>query len=411
MKILLVAPNVDATDVGEAYVAFKWAEALSERVELTVLTFQRSGRQAIADQLPNARVVTWPEPSWAMKHERLNAMLKPAWPVFSGYVRRWISAELQRGEQFDLAHQLMPQAARYASPLRHFDIPYMIGPLGGALDTPAAFASEATTAPMFTRLRALDAFRFRNDPWLRASYTQAACVLGVAPYVRDVLKDITLQRFEPVLELGIDSVAPDRERKMTPGELKLLHVGRAVRTKGLRDVVRALAHLKDLPGVTLTSAGAGEELEICRAEAERLGVADRVQVLGRIPREQVEELYASHHVFCFPSFREPAGGVLYEAMRHGLPIITADRGGPGWIVDDTCGIRVPVTDPESFVRDIAQSVRRLAEDPTLQSRFGQGARDKVLREGLWSSKAGKLVDLYKDVLASQKAPQHIQRDR
>ena len=97
MKILLVAPNVDATDVGEAYVAFKWAEALSERVELTVLTFQRSGRQTIADQLPNARVVTWPEPSWAMKHERLNAMLKPAWPVFAGYVRRWISARVAAG--------------------------------------------------------------------------------------------------------------------------------------------------------------------------------------------------------------------------------------------------------------------------------------------------------------------------
>lgn len=411
MRVLLIAPNVDATDVGEAFVAFKWAEALSERVELTVLTFQRPDRQAIAEQLPGARVVTWPEPSWAMKHERLNAMLKPAWPVFARHVRRWIAAELAVGVQFDLAHQLMPQAARYASPLRHFDIPYMIGPLGGALDTPAAFASEAASAPMFTRLRALDAFRFRNDPWLRASYTQAACVLGVAPYVRDVLGDIPLQRFEPVLELGIDSVAPEHANQPEPGTLRLLHVGRAVRTKGLKDVVRALAHLRDLPGVTLTSAGAGEELETCLAEAERLGVADRVHFLGRIPRDQVEDLYASHNVFCFPSFREPAGGVLYEAMRHGLPIITADRGGPGWIVDDTCGVRVPVTNPQDFAQNIAHTVRQLAEDPMLRMRLGQGAKDKVLREGLWSVKADKLVALYKDVLANQKTPQYIQRDR
>ena len=43
MKVLLIAPNIDSTDVGEAFVAYKWAEALSARVELTVLSFQRPG--------------------------------------------------------------------------------------------------------------------------------------------------------------------------------------------------------------------------------------------------------------------------------------------------------------------------------------------------------------------------------
>ncbi|MCT4609181.1 MAG: glycosyltransferase family 4 protein [Pelagimonas sp.] len=398
MKVLLIAPNVDATDVGEAFVAFKWAEALSALTDLTVLTFQRPGRQNVADQLPGARVVTWPEPSWALKHERLNAMLKPAWPVFARHVRRWIASARNTGEHFDIAHQLMPQAARYASPLRHFSIPYLIGPLGGALDTPAAFQAEAASAPLFTRLRNIDAFRFRNDPWLRASYARAACVLGVAPYVQNVLGDVPLQRFEPVLELGIEDVEPDRARDQVPGRLRLLHVGRAVRTKGLRDTVRALAHLKDLPGVTLTSAGAGEELAMCRAEADRLGVADRVQFLGRIPREEVEQLYATHDAFCFPSFREPAGGVLYEAMRHGLPVITADRGGPGWIIDEGCGIRIPVTAPKEFATDIASAMRQLAVSPSIRGRLGAQAKSKVFHEGQWATKAARLVRLYKDVL-------------
>jgi hypothetical protein len=218
MKVLLIAPNVDATDVGEALMAFKWAEALSTRVQLTVLCFQRPGRPDVAAQLPNARVVTWPEPAWAMRHERLNAMLKPAWPVFARHVRRWIETALRSGEGFDITHQLMPQAARYASPLRHFDLPYIIGPLGGALDTPDAFRAEVAGAPVFTRLRALDDYRFRHDPWLRQSYTRAACVLGVAPYVETVLGDIPLRRFESVLELGADDVAPARPRP-EPGRL------------------------------------------------------------------------------------------------------------------------------------------------------------------------------------------------
>lgn len=397
MNILLIAPNIDGTDVGEAFVAFKWAEALSRRVTLTVLSFERPGRRPLARQLPMARVITWPEPALARRHERLNAMLKPAWPIFTAHVRAWLAEAHKRGERFDVAHQLMPQAARYASPLRHFDIPYVIGPLGGALDTPEAFRAEAGSAPLFTRLRALDAFRFRNDPWLRASYSRAACVLGVAPYMAEVLADIPLQRFEPMLELGIDDVEPPRVARASLGHLRLLHVGRGVRTKGLRDAVRALAHLRDMPRVTLTSAGAGEEIALCQAEAAALGVADRVTFLGAQPRDQIETLYASHDVFLFPSFREPAGGVLYEAMRHGLPVITAARGGPDFIVDDRSGIRLPVTTPTRFAADIAHAVRRLAADPARLAAMGEAARARVLAQGLWSAKADRLIDLYAQI--------------
>lgn len=399
MKVLLIAPNVDGTDIGEALMAFKWAEALAARVDLTVLGFQRPGRAPVAAQLPGARVVTWPEPAWALRHERLNAMLKLAWPVFAGHVRRWIARARARGDRFDIAHQLMPQAARYPSPLRHFNTPYIIGPLVGALDTPAAFRAEAGRAPVFTRLRAMDAMRFRRDPWLRASYARAACILGVAPYMRDVLSDVPMQGFARVLELGVDDVAPEHNRRTGPGHLRVLHVGRAVRTKGLRDVVRALGLLSDLPHVTLTSAGAGEDLAPCRAEAARLGVADRVRFLGRIPRDRVETLYETHDAFCFPFFREPAGGVLYEAMRHGLPIVTADRGGPAAIVDDTAGLKIAVTDPDTFAADIAAALRRLATDPDLRARLVDGARRKVARDGLWPQKARRMVDLYAGIVA------------
>lgn len=400
MRILVIAPIVDGTDVGEAFVAYKWAQMLSERVDLTVCSFERPGRTPLAEQLPRARVISWPEPAVARLHERLNAMAKPAWPVFSRKVRRWLTQALDQGERFDVTHQLMPLAARYPTPLRFFDIPYVIGPLGGTLETPEGFEGDTGSAPLYTRLRKLDAWRFRNDPWLRASYAGAAAVMGVAPYVRDALHAIPLKRFEPFLELGIDDVAEPVTRPPVPGQLRLLHVGRGVRTKGLRDTIRALAHLSDLPGVTLTSAGDGEEIALCRAEAEALGVADRVTFMGRVPRDEVETLYRTHDVFCFPSFREPTGGVLYEAMRWGLPIITAARGGPDWIIDDSCGIRIPVTEPQRYAQDIAQAVRDLLDNPAKRESLGREARTKVLREGLWSEKGAKMVDFYRNLATS-----------
>ena len=408
MRVLLLAPWVDATDVGEAFVAYKWADALSKKVDLTLLAFQRPGRPSVADQLPRARVVTWPEPDWFLRFERLNAMLKPGYPVYARHVRRWLA---RHGQAFDIAHQLMPLAARYASPLRHGPLPYLIGPLGGTLETPAAFRAETGSAPLFTRLRRLDRLRFAFDPGLRETYRKAAIVLGVAPYMGLALEGVGLRRFEVMLELGIDEL-PELPRRAAEGPsedpsphqprpgLRLLHVGRAVRTKGLREVVRAMARHGDLADVRLTAAGDGEELGPCRAEAAALGVADRIDFLGRVPRARIEALYAESDVFVFPSFREPTGGVLYEAMRWGLPVVTVAHGGPDWIVDASCGIKIPVTTPGRMPDDIAQAVRRLAGDPALRAQLGEGARAKLAREALWPAKAERMAGLYAEALAA-----------
>ncbi len=215
----------------------------------------------------------------------------------------------------------------------------------------------------------------------------------------DALASISLKRFECLLELGIEQ-APAPRPEATPRDgLKLLHVGRAVRTKGLRDVVRAMGQLRDMPGVTLTSAGDGEDLAHCQAEAEALGVADRVRFLGRVPRAEVDRLYDDHDVFVFPSFREPTGGVLYEAMAKGLPIVTVDYGGPAYIVDDTSGIRLALSTPETLSDDIAQTVRGLAANPAARQAMGKAAQARVAAEGLWPRKVDRLMNLYSDVLS------------
>nr|WP_238941293.1 glycosyltransferase [Jannaschia sp. Os4] len=246
--------------------------------------------------------------------------------------------------------------------------------------------------------RGLDGLRLRRDPWLRGSYAEAALVLGVAPYVRErlVAAGLPPRRYETVLELGIDGVAGPR-RPVGDGKVRLLHVGRGVRTKGLRDVIRAMARLND-PRLHLTSAGDGPEIAPCRAEAEAAGLGDRVRFLGLIPRGEVEALYATADAFVFPSFREPAGNVVYEAMRWGLPIVAADYGGPGAILDRSCAVMVPPSDPEAFVAGIAAGIRRIADDPVAAAEMGARARAKVEAEGLWPAKGERVAALYRSLI-------------
>lgn len=406
MRVLLLTPTMNMHAVSEPFVAFKWAEALSEIVDLTVLCFHplNPDHGPLEAQLPRAEIVSWPKPRLPRALFRLEAMLKPTYPVYARRVRHWLAEARAAGRQFDIAHQIMPQAARYPTPLRRSGIPYVIGPLGGSLTTPEAFRAEtARSSSWYSELRRLDRARFRYDPALRASYAGADLVLGVAPYVKDNLADIPLRRFEPMLELGVDAVPALPPRAPRSDRLELLHVGRSVRTKGLRDAVRAMAHLKDLPGLHLTSAGFGPEIEICRAEAQALGVADRISFAGQLPRGEIDALYAAADIFVFPSFREAAGNVIYEAMSHGLPVIGADRGGPGFILEDDFGVRIPVTDPERYARDIATAIRALHADPERRVAMGAAARETLLRDGLWPTKARRLKALYEDVLAARQA--------
>jgi glycosyltransferase involved in cell wall biosynthesis len=222
-------------------------------------------------------------------------------------------------------------------------------------------------------------------------------VLVGAPYVVDMLKTMRIKRFELFSELGVDDLPRQQNYRSCFSRTSLLHVGRTVRTKGLRDVIRALARLRDMSGLTLDVAGDGPDLPVCEREASRLGIADRVQFHGRLDPDGVRRLYERSEIFVFPSFREPSGGVIIEAMSYGLPVITVARGGPDYLVDDTCGVKVDAVTPDQLAADLARVIGHLAANPALRRSLGEGARRRVHRIALWPSKIEQLMSYYNDV--------------
>jgi glycosyltransferase involved in cell wall biosynthesis len=281
----------------------------------------------------------------------------------------------------------------------------VLGPLGGSLDPPASFTGDVGSAPWYTRLRALDAARFRFDPWLRRSYREAAVLIGVAPYVRELLRGIDIQRFETLSETGVASLPPPRApRDASEGRgMRLLFVGRLVRTKGIRDLIRAIGQLRDLEDLRLDVLGTGEEREVCERLANELGIADRVVFHGQVPRERVDDFYREASLFAFPSFCEPSGNVVFEALSAGLPVLTADAGGPGFVVNDRCGIKVPVTTPTQFAEALAKAIRSLAEAPERLDELGEGARSRVEELALWENKVAWVSELYRTVVKEHSA--------
>ena len=397
-KLLLIAPTCNAQDVGEAFVGYQWVRQLSARHDLTVLTYHKAGAPPLSTQISGARIIEWAEPPGVGRAERLNSMLKPAYVPFYARARRWIRAALARGERFDLAHQPLPVAVRYPSPLAGLGIPYVLGPVGGSLGSPPAFTAEEGTSPWYVALRGLDGLRLRRDPLLRLTFQQAGCVLGIAPYVRDRLAGVGVRRFVVMSETGLDTLPGPVDRTGRRGPARLLYVGRLVRTKGARDAIRAVGMLPGLP-VCLDVVGDGCDRGACEALAGQLGLGGRVRFHGWLAREQVDAFYRDADVFVFPSYREPGGNVTFEAMGHGLPLVVSDRGGPSAVVDATCGIRVHPESPDQYAQDLASAVAGLVRDPALRTALGQGARRRVREIGLWDTRAQQIEPVYAGVLA------------
>lgn len=398
LRVLIVSSHCERDDVGESFNAYKWIRALAKRCEVVLVTQYKSDSERPSKQIPEATVIEWHEFDRFRRFERFNAMAKPWYPYYFWRARREIKKLLSHGQHFDVMHHLIPIAVRYPNPCAGLGIPYIVGPLSGGLQTPEGFAEDVGKAPIYTRFRQSDRLRMRYDPILRRSFSDASLVLGAAPYLKDILSPIPLKRFEVECEVGIDELASEENRNRTPeGPLRLLYVGRVIRTKGLRDAVRAIGNLPSDCDVVLTAAGAGEDLEACRQEADRLGVAQKISFLGKVDRTEVERLYQEHDLFLFPSFREPTGGVILEAMRYGLPVISTNVGGPGFLVTEDSGIVVLAENPEKLASDLSNAIVRLASDAELRKRLSEGARKRVEHVGLWEKKIDRMIGYYQEI--------------
>jgi glycosyltransferase involved in cell wall biosynthesis len=160
---------------------------------------------------------------------------------------------------------------------------------------------------------------------------------------------------------------------------RLLYVGRPHPDKGVEDAVRSLERMPE--NATLTFAGnwyPRDEAALAQS-VDRLGLAERVRILPRLPREEIAQLYRSSDVLLFPvRWEEPWGLVPLEAMACGCPVIATARGGSAEYMQDgeNCLV-VPVADPSS----LAGAVARLASDGKLRERLRRGGSLTASRHG------------------------------
>jgi glycogen synthase len=164
---------------------------------------------------------------------------------------------------------------------------------------------------------------------------------------------------------------------------RLLYAGQLVPIKGVHTAITAFATVAREPGfedLTFTVAGGGMHADYerqLRALPAQLGVAGRVQFLGKVPRADLPRIYAAHDVLVFPSeWDEPFAITPLEAMASGLAVVGTTTGGSGELFRDR---ETALTFRAGDAADGARALRELATNRELFAAISANGQ-RVVRE-------------------------------
>ena len=263
-------------------------------------------------------------------------------------------------------------------------------------DGPAAMRiADAFGLPFSIKARGADISHFGHDPATRpqllAAAERAAGLLAVSEAMRGDMAAIGIDAGKTMVHYtGIDTM------RFHPGDRTaaraalgmgdapaIATVGALIPRKGQALVIEALP---TLPGVHYWLAGAGEEEARYRALAQRLGVADRVHLMGPVANADLPQLYRAVDAVVMPSVSEGLANAWVEALACGTPIVISDAGGAAELVTSPAAGRIVERTPAA----IANAVRALLAAPaapdavaaSLAGRFDWDRNGRELAEHL-----------------------------
>ncbi|MBK8905559.1 MAG: glycosyltransferase family 4 protein [Anaerolineaceae bacterium] len=177
----------------------------------------------------------------------------------------------------------------------------------------------------------------------------------------------------------------------------LLTVGRLVPRKGIDLMLQALPLILRETAVIYHIGGSGPDRVRLEKLVQVLGIQHAVRFLGRIPDDELPQLYASADLFVMPNREiqeegslEGFGIVFLEASASGLPVIAGRSGGAVEAVQD--GITGLLVTPDS-VEELATAVLTLLQDAPKRQQMGQAGRQWVETEMNWDRTAQRFMEL------------------
>ncbi|MFD1702075.1 glycosyltransferase [Methylopila henanensis] len=243
-----------------------------------------------------------------------------------------------------------------------------------------------------------DAFARRALAFRQERLRRADLVLVTSAHVEALVRAAAAP--ERVRRLALTPVEPAPVVAVPPEGFNVAVVGSLNANKGQAGLIEAWPEvLARRPDATLEIAGEGPDRAALAALIERLGVADRVRLLGPVEGVERDRLFGRSHVVALPTlWEEPFGRVAVEAGAAGRPVVAYAVGGHAeTVVDGVTGRLAPAGDRAAFI----DALLALGDDPEARVRFGEAGRKRAESYAPGPLAAG-LADVWREVAGRAK---------
>jgi glycosyltransferase involved in cell wall biosynthesis len=230
--------------------------------------------------------------------------------------------------------------------------------------------SERTFPPAMPLGRGLETLR-------RFAYPRAKGVVVQTERTRRWLADCCPRAAGWVIPNPVVCPLPNAEPSVAPHSVVdtarriVVGVGRLSEEKGFGRLLAAFGELAHrFPGWELVLLGEGQERQRLEAQAESLGLSDRVHLPGRVGN--LGDWYARADLFVMSSRFEGFPNALVEAMAHGLPAVSVDcETGPADIIRE--GVDGYLVSPSEGTAGLARAMEGLMQNDDRRRRMGEAA--------------------------------------
>lgn len=348
--------------------------------------------------------LTYPNEMQSHWGEQINYIL---WQLLS---RKKVK-RIVKQQKIDIVHHLTFNQYRTPSPGFWLDIPFVMGPIGGAETISPCFDRDLSPHTLHKEVMRRKGKDLKLFGWLTKRSSNRKMVFfssmqnrdRIFPYCSSSCKGDIM----PAIAFSSDDfhvLSESNPSQDTPVKaFEMIYAGKALDWKGLHIFLQALKkafldhHIKNIR-VLLIGIRFEEEQQMVKTWAELLNLQDYVDLVPFMDRNQLLQQMSHCNLSVYPAFRDSGSMSVLEASVLGCPTICFDTGGQDAFPDEIL-FKVKVQDSyEETLDAFAQRLLWIYNHPDEAKSVGERSKDYVYRTLTWEKRISDFRNVYKKLI-------------
>lgn len=341
-------------------------------------------------------------------YKKRNRFLRKIWPPsYYWFYKIWqkeaytLAQKLEAQHNFDAIHQLNMVGYREPGFLWKIKKPFIWGPIGGTENVPwKLFSLFNLHGKLFYGGRNLINSYQKNyfkRPRMAASHENSV-LIAATPDIKKSINTLWNRDSVVIPEVGAVNIPEIEINKRSSTEpLKIVWSGQHTSGKALHILLKSLALLNSDVKWELHILGVGKETENWKDLSQELKIGNNCIWYGWIEKKEAFQIMKNGHCLAITSLKDLTSSVIIEGISLGLPIVTLDHCGFSFVVNQLCGIKIPVNNLDKIYVNFKNAIEKLYSNEKLRISLAEGALKRA-KEFSWDSKIEQLNSVYQKLV-------------